>query len=362
MPTQAAAQAIRQRVAGGASLEAAAQTAGLRTSSLATIDRTALTTQASQAVAAAYFAAAQGGLTAPARSPLGWHIARVDAVQRKSGQTLAEATPAIASALTAENRARALADLSADIEQRLDEGATLPEVVRTLGLTAQTTGPLTADGRGYDGGAPAAPVLAPALATAFQMEESTPQVAQVENDRFLIYEVTRITPSAIAPLAEIRADVAAAWRQAEGAKAARAAADRVLAKLSRGSTLAAALAAEKPGLAAPEAIDLSREELAARRERVAPPLALLFSMAQGTAKKLEAAGDGGWYIVDLDRIELGTLAPGDPLAAQARGELAQAFSAELTQQAVAAIREEVGVEINRAAVDAVRRQLTGGGS
>jgi peptidyl-prolyl cis-trans isomerase D len=362
VPTQAAAQAIRQRVAGGASLEAAAQTAGLRTSSLATIDRTALTTQASQAVAAAYFAAAQGGLTAPARSPLGWHIARVDAVQRKSGQTLAEATPAIASALTAENRARALADLSADIEQRLDEGATLPEVVRTLGLTAQTTGPLTADGRGYDGGAAAPPVLAPALATAFQMEESTPQVAQVENDRFLIYEVTRITPSAIAPLAEIRADVAAAWRQAEGAKAARAAADRVLAKLSRGSTLAAALAAEKPGLAAPEAIDLSREELAARRERVAPPLALLFSMAQGTAKKLEAAGDGGWYVVDLDRIELGTLAPGDPLAAQARGELAQAFSAELTQQAVAAIREEVGVEINRAAVDAVRRQLTGGGS
>lgn len=362
VPTQAAAQAIRQRVAGGASLEAAAQGAGLRTSEVAAIDRATLTTRASPAVAAAYFAAAQGGLTAPARSPLGWHIARVDAVQRSAGQTLAQATPAITAALTAENRARALADLSAEIEQQLDEGATLPDVVRTLKLTARSTGPLTADGRGYEGGAPAPPALAPALATAFQMEEGAPQVAQVANDRFLVYEVTRITPSAVAPLAEIRADVAAAWRLAEGARAARAAADRVLARLSRGSTVAAATAAEKPGLPAPDSIDLSREELAARRERVAPPLALLFSMAQGTAKKLAAPRDAGWYVVDLDRIELGQLAPGDPLAAQARSELAQAFSAELTQQAVAAFRKEVGVEINRAAVDAVRQQLAGGGS
>lgn len=362
VPTQAAAQAIRQRVAGGISLETAAQGAGLKTATLATIDRPALTSQASQAVAAAYFGTAQGALTAPARSPLGWHIARVDAVQRSAGQTLAQATPSITAALTTENRARALADLSAEVEQQLDEGATLPEVVQTLKLTAQTTGALLATGQGYDGAPAAPPALAPALATAFQMDESAPQVAQVAADRFLVFEVTRITPSAVAPLAEIRGDVVAAWRQAEGAKAARVAADRVLAKVARGSTVAAALAAEKPGIPAPDAINLSREELAARRERVAPPLALLFSMAQGTAKKLEAPRDGGWYVVDLDRIELGQMAPGDPLALQARRELANAFSGELTQQAVAAIRKELGVEINRAAVDAVRKQLTGAGN
>ena len=362
VPTQPAAEAIRQRVAGGASLEAAAQTAGLRTSQLATIDRAALTTQTSQAVAAAYFGAAEGALTAPARSPLGWHIARVDSVRRSAGQTLAQATPAIAAALAAENRARALADLSAEVEQQLDEGATLPEAAQTLRLVPQTTAPLTADGRAYGTDAPAPAVLAPALATAFQMEESAPQVAQVAADRFLVFEVTQITPSAVAPLAEIRGDVVASWRQAEGAKAARAAADRALAKVSRGNTLAAALSAEKPGLPAPDAVDLSREELAQQRGRVAPPLALLFSMAQGTAKRLEAPRDLGWYVVDLDRIELGTLAPNDPLAAQARRELAQAFSAELSQQAVAAIRKELGVEINQAAVAAVRRQLTGGGA
>lgn len=362
VPTEAAAKAIRDRVAGGVSLEAAAQAAGLRTSTLAALDRAALTSQSSQGVAAAYFGAAQGALTVPARSPLGWHVARVDRVERKAGQTLAQATPAIAAALTAENRARALADLSADVEQQLDEGATLPEIARTLSLTPQTTGPLLATGQGYEGAAPAPATLAPALATAFQMEESTPQVAQVAAEQFLVYEVTQVIPSAIAPLAEIRPLVAASWRQAEGAKAARAAADRVLATLQRGGTLAAAMASVKAGLPNPDAINLSREELAARQERAAPPLALLFSMAQGTAKKLEAPRDGGWYVVDLDRIELGTLAPGDPLAAQARRELGAALAAELSEQAVAAIRKEIGVEINREAVAAVRRQLTGGGN
>ena len=361
LPTQAAAQAIAQRVAGGTSLDAAAQSAGLKTSTLASIDKAALAAQSSQAVAAAYFAGAQGTLTAPTRSPLGWQIARIDSVRKEPSQSLAEAAPAITEALTTENRANALADLSADIEQQLDGGTTLTEVAQTLKLTPQTTGPLIATGMGYDGSAPAPEMLTPILATAFQMDESTPQVAQVpKSDQFLIYEVTRITPSAVAPLAEIKPDVVAGWRQAEGARAAKAAADRVLARVAKGSTLAAAQNLEKVSLPAPEAISLTREELANRKERVAPPLALMFSMAQGTAKKLEAPRDTGWYVIDLDRVELGTLVPNDPVAAQARSELSNAFSTELTLQAILAFRKAVGVETNRTAVDAVRKQLTGG--
>ncbi len=360
VPTQQAAQAIARRVAEGSTLEAAARAAGLNTARLETLDRAALTSQSSAPVAAAYFGAAQGALTAPARSALGWHIARVEAVEKTPARTLAEATPAITAALTTENRARALGDLSAEVEQQLDEGSTLPEIAQSLKLTVQTTGPVIATGQGYDGAPPAPAEIAPALATAFQMEEGTPQVAQVAPDRFLVFEASRVTPSAAAPLAEIRGDVVAAWRLSEGARLARAAASRVMAKVSAGTPLAAALAGEKSGLPAPDAVNLSREELANRRERVPSQLALLFSMAQGSTKMLQAPADAGWFIVDLDRVELGTLAPGDPLALQAQRELGNAFSGELTQQAVAAMRKEVGVEINRTAVDAVRKQLTGG--
>lgn len=359
-PTEAAARAIAQRVAAGATLSAAAAGTGLQPAQVAATDRAAFAAQSSPAVAAAYFAAAEGRITSPARGALGWYVARVDSVTRTAGQSLAQATPAITAALLSENRAKALADLSAGVEQQLAEGATLPEVAQTLRVMPQTTGQLVATGQGYEGAPPAPEMLLPALATAFQMDEATPQVTQVPgSDQFLVFEVTGITPSAPAPLAEIQNDVAAAWRLSQGAIGARAAADRVLARLKAGMPLAAALAGENRGLPAPDAINLSREELAARRERVAPPLALFFSMAQGTAKPLEAPRDSGWFVVDLDRIELGTLAASNPLVQQARTELATAFSAELTQQAVAAMRREVGVEINRASVAAVRKQLLG---
>lgn len=361
VPTQQAAEAIAGRVAGGVTLEAAAATAGLRTSPVNEIARPEVASRMSNAVADAFFAAAEGGLTRPARDSLGWHLARVDKVTRSPGKTLAEATPEITQALITANRDRALADLAAGIEQQLDEGATLPEIAATLKVTPQSTAPVIATGQGYGDGAAAPAELAPVLPTAFQMEESSPQVAQLGGaDKFVVFEVSRIAPSAAAPLAEIRNDVVAAWRQAEGAKAARAAADRVLAAVRSGTPLASAMAAAKPGLPAPEQVNLSREELASRQERVPPPLALMFSMAQGATKRLEGTRDSGWYVVDLDRIELGRLEPNDPLGLQARRELSQAFSSELTQQAVAAIRAELGVEINRTAVDAVRQQLTGG--
>lgn len=361
LPTQQAAEAIAKRVAGGTTLEAAAAAAGLRTSPINELAKPEIASRMSNAVADAFFAAPEGGLSKPARDSLGWHLARVDKVTRSSGKTLAEATPEITEALTISNRDRALADLAAGVEQQLDEGATLPEAASTLKVAPQTTAPVLATGQGYDGGAAVPEELAPVLATAFQMEESSPQVAQLgQGNRFVVFEVTRITPSAAAPLAEIRADVVAAWRQDEGAKAARAAADKVLAAVKGGTPLGAAMASAKPGLPAPEQVNLSREELANRQQRVPPPLALMFSMAQGATKRLEGPMDSGWYVVDLDRIELGKLEPNDPLGQQARRELSQAFTAELTQQAVAAIRAELGVEINRAAVDAVRQQLTGG--
>ena len=54
--------------------------AGLRAAPLANVTRKSLAGQSSEAVAKAYFSAARGAVTQPARSSLGWHVARVDAV------------------------------------------------------------------------------------------------------------------------------------------------------------------------------------------------------------------------------------------------------------------------------------------
>jgi peptidyl-prolyl cis-trans isomerase D len=197
------------------------------------------------------------------------------------------------------------------------------------------------------------------LDVAFDMEEEEPQLASLGSDQaYVIFDVADITPSATAPLAEIRDEVIALWRRDQGAKAAKAAADRIEARVKQGSTLAAAVAAERRSLAAPETIDLTREQLA-RQGQVPPSLALFFSMAAGTVKKLEAADDAGWYVVQLAEIEAGQIQANDPLVFATLQQLGRVSGEEYLQQFVGAVQREVGVERNETAIKAVTAQLSG---
>ncbi|WP_228243827.1 peptidylprolyl isomerase [Porphyrobacter sp. GA68] len=359
--TQDQANAIRQAAQGGQSLANAAQQVGLRTTNLNALSRAALTQQASEGVAQAYFAAPAGALTAPARSALGWHVAQVTNITRQPGRTLAQARGEIAATLRERNRTEALNALSEEVEERLAQGSSLPQVAQTLGVQVRTTPPVTAEGLVYgslDQTIDAA--VRPAVATAFQMEESEPQLTEIAPGEYLLFDVQRITESGVAPLAEIRGDVATAWRLAQGLAAASRAADRLAAQAQGERTLAQAAAAASVTQAQIENIDLTREQLAqTASQRVPPPLALLFSMASGTSKKLEAEQGLGYYVVDLQSVEAGALASSDPLVAQARSSLGPLLGDEYAQQLAAAARAAVGYERNDAAFTAVRRQLTG---
>ena len=361
VPTQAAAASFRERAQAGASLDQLAREAGLRTSTLGPVQRSEVRSQASAAVAQAYFAADRGSLTQPARSASGWHIARVDAVETRPERSLASVRDEIADTVREEKRVRALANFAAELEEEIDGGATLTDLAGQYDLELQTTRPVLANGMIYETqNERVAEELNPALQTAFQMDESEPQVAEVaRGETYLAFEVTRIAESAAAPLAEIRDAAIARWKLSEGSKRARAAADRVMKRVAGGSTLAAAFAEEEVQLPAPQRINQSREDLARQQERVPAPLALFFSMAQGSTKKLAAPRDIGWFVVDLDEIEVGTIEEDDPLVEQARADLGPAVGGEYVDQLVAAMRNRVGVERNDDAIEAVRKQLTG---
>jgi peptidyl-prolyl cis-trans isomerase D len=359
VPTRQAALAIAQRGAG--SLDAAAREAGLETSKVAGVDKQAYAGQSSQAVANAVFGAARGAIAAPARGGLGWYVVRVDGIKAIPARSLNQVRGEIVAALRTEKRNQALSELAADVEQQIDEGNALVDIAKTLKVDLQSTKPVVADGRIYGSATERAPeVLQLALSSAFEMEEGDPQIAALPGGQsFLIYETSRITPSAAAPLAEIRGDVTEAWRRSAGSAAAKAAADRVIGRIAKGQTLAQALAAETVALPAPDAVNLTREELAAQGQKIAPPLALMFSMAKNSVKKLEAPDSAGWFVVSLNSIEPGKVAPNDPIMAQASASLGQLMGREYGDALRAAIRKEVGIERNATAIAAVRKRLVG---
>ncbi len=363
VPTEAAAKAFAAEVAGGKAIEAAAAAKGLSASTLDKQTRAAIQSAASQAVADAVFAAAPGKLAAPAKSPLGWHLVRVDAITRNPGKTLDQARPEIVAALLAEKRRSALVDLSAKLEEQFSNGTGLADVAKSLGLTLVTTDPILADGTvpGKPPGA-LAPDVAALVQTVFTMErEGEPQVAEVvPGKRFAIFDVGRINPAAPPSLAEIRAAVAADFARSQGLSAAKAAADKLVAALDKGTALPDALKALGTALPPAREVSLAREQLNSMQGRVPPPLALMFAMAGGTAKRLEAPNQEGWLVVSLRKITPGLVAPNDPVIEQARTELGGAAGQEYAFALRAAMRGEIGVKRNESAIRAVRTQLVGG--
>lgn len=361
VPTEDAAKALVARIRGGTSLEAAAREAGFTASTADLRDREAMSGATSFAFAQNAFKAAQGGIVDPAQGTLGWYVARVDRIERTPARTLEQATPEITAALTTEKRAAAIGDLTAEIEAEIDGGTALAEVAKAYGLAIETTPALLADGRAF--GRPEVqivPQLAAVLQTAFQMEESEPQLAQVSARDFVVFEVARIEEASAPPLAQVRAGAIEGWKRSEGAKLAKAAANRIAAKVRAGTPLAAAMAAEnKPGFER-EVIDLERRQLlASRAGNVPPPLVLMFSMAKGTVKPLEGPRNLGWYVVSLEDISTLPLESEKELVTQTRQQLAQSLTEEYRAQVTAGMRKELGVTRNEAAISAVRKQLAG---
>lgn len=363
LPSREAAEAVATAVRGGQSVDTAARAQGLRSSSLGPATRADVASSTSAAVADAYFSATANAVTAPARGTLGWYVARVTNVERTAGRSLASVRDEIAATVRENNRVRALGEISAGIEEQLDDGVALADVAQQYGLEIVTTPPLLATGQIYQArqGQLVDPIVVPALPTAFQMEEGEPQIAEIERgQQYLVFEVSRINESATAPLAEIRDSVAADWRIEQGFVAARAASDKLVGKLQGGTDVAAALREQKIAGSQVEQINLTREQLAQQgAQGVPPPLALMFSMAKGSTKRLAAPDLQGWFVVTLDEIQAGALADNDPLIGNARRSLGPLLGEEYAAQFIAAMRKKQGVERNEDAVTAVRQQLAG---
>lgn len=361
VPTEDAAKALVAKVSGGIALEAAAREAGFSASQTPLRTREEMSGATSFAFAEKAFNASQGSIVDPAKGTLGWYVARVDVIERIPARSLADTRGSIAEQLTGEKRNAAIADLVAEIEGEIDSGTAMAEVAEAYGLKVETTPALLANGQAF--GRPdvqIVPQLVPVLTTAFQMEESEPQLAEVVPGRqFVIFEVARTEEASAPPLAEVKEPAEAAWKRAQGAKLARAAADRIMAKARSKTALGAALGAEgKPFELEP--INLERRALLAQRgANIPPPLVLMFSMAEGSVKVLEGRRDIGWYVIRLDEIATDPVDKEPGLLQQTRAQLAPTLTEEYRRMAAAAMRKELGTTRNDAAITAVRKQLSG---
>lgn len=359
---QAAATALAAKARAGTTMEIAARAVGLEAVRFDQLDRTELAAATAAPVAQAAFAAPDRGIAGPIRSPLGWHVLKVESITQLAGQTLDQARPQLINELTTRKTAAAIQDLRARLEDSASEGATFDEIVKATGLTGQTTAPLLVDGRNPDDPATSpAPELTPILRAGFDSEPGDdPQLVTLgQEDRFALVKLERVVPAAPRPLAQIRERVGTEFLIDRASRAARTIAQGIVTRVTRGATIEAALAEAKVALPPVQRVAGTRAQLTANRERVPPPLALLFSMAERRAKLLEAPGKTGWYVIYLDEIEPGSAAGNAGLLTATRAQLGRVVGQEYIAQFSAAVKAEVGVKKNAAAIAQLKRDLTG---
>jgi peptidyl-prolyl cis-trans isomerase D len=361
-PTQAAAQAIADEVGKGKSLETVATGKGLSAAPLGVITQSALSDQSSTDVANAAFAGKRGALVGPVKGPLGWHLLRIDAITDKPGRSLPQASAEIAVKLAADKHRAALSDVTAKLDDRLGRGYALTDAAKDLGIPLQSTQPITADGHVLNSPAATLPKeLATLVKTAFTMDQThQPQLAEIDPGKtYVAYDVDQITPSAPAPFAQIKGDVAAAMALESGYTNARLAALKLLAQVRKGTELNTALNGLGVKLAPPSPVSFSREQISAMGQKVPAPISLLFAMAPNTIKLMAAPRGQGWIVVQLKTVQSDPIAATDPLLATATTELGQLAGNEYAEELGLAMRAEVGVTRNQTAVRAVATQAVG---
>ena len=363
LPTEAAAKALVAEVSGGKSLEAAAQSKGLAVASLGSLDKAAFALQSSSAAANAAFSASTGKVAGPFKSPLGWLVVRVDGLDGNPGKTLEQARPELVKELAEEKRRAAIAEFSAKIEDDLVNGATLPDLAKELGLQVQETAPLTADGNVFGKPGTAAPKeLAPVIKAAFTMEgERQPQLTETDPGKtFMIFDAGSITPAAPPPLAASREQVITDIQLSKGAKAAKAAAEKIQAQMEKGVSPQAALASLDVALPPVDMVDKARMEVQAQGPNAPKPEVLLFAMAKGKVRLLAAPRNRGWYVVTVNEVIPGQVSPTDPRLAGLQQSLQAGFGGEYTDQLSAAMRNEIGTTRNEEHIVALKKRLQTG--
>lgn len=360
---QATANAIAAKVKGGASLADAARGVGLEAASQS-VDKAGLAGTTSPAIADAVFAAGKGALVGPLKAPLGYVVARVSGIVQVPGKSLEQARSEIVAALTKTKTAQALATIHDAMDDALGKSGTFDEVAGDQKLTPVTTPALLRNGTNPD--APAAKpdsALTPIIAAAFGAEEGDdPQLVPVGTDgSFALVAPGRIVPAAARPLTAVRAAVAHDVAADRARQAARRIAAAVVAKVGKGAALSAAMAGNGVALPPVRPLGASRAQLAANPQRTPAALALMFSMAQGSAKMLEAPDGAGWLVVKLDHIERGDATHSPGVVAATRADLGRVVGREYLDQFAQAVRNAVGVKIDTGAVAKVKADLTGTG-
>ncbi|MBR9970692.1 peptidyl-prolyl cis-trans isomerase [Magnetospirillum sulfuroxidans] len=290
------------------------------------------------------FETAVGAVTQPVKTALGFHIAKVISSTPEKIRPLDEVKDQLAKDLLREKSVDRMSELANQVEDSLGGGATLEETAARFQLSVIRIAALDARGLAPNG-KPAAniPHSDSFLDVAFHTEQGTEsQLTEIDNEGLFLLRVDSVTPPQPKALAEVRADVIAAWQAEQRQAAAKTMADKITDRVKAGETLAKV--AQSLSLKLDTTVAFTREGSDAAK---LPPdvVSAMFDGKPGTVGA--AATRDGWMVAQLDKVVPYDGKTDAKAAEQLRLRTASAISVDLIDQYIAALNAEIGVKVDR---------------
>lgn len=297
----------------------------------------------------AAFAIAEGGVSQPFRSALGWHIVKVEKIEPAQTPTLAAMRDEMAREAARELAADEAIRIANRFEDRLAGGADVEAAAQAVNAKIVKVAGLTRDGAAKAGQPPDA--LAKDvrfLQLAFNAGQGTQSSLTESSDGgYYVVRVDAITPRTLRPLAEVTKEVAQAWRRERLDELARKKAETLLEKVRAGTPLKDAASAI--GLKSETSLPFTRIAFGAQSPIPQGLTPALFKLKPGGADM--APNQDGYAVGQLVEIQ-----PADPAADKAGAdevgqEIRVSIAGDIIAEFTTALRARFPVSVNTRAID-----------
>lgn len=292
------------------------------------------------------FDLAEGSVSAPVESPLGWHLIKVVSIAPAQTQPVDTVRKQIAADLAQEKAADSLYRVGNDLQDALGGGASLEEAAAQLNLPLLRLPAVDAEGFDDDGNrVPDVPDQV--IETAFTLslgEESF--LTDFNTGGSFIVQVDQIVPPAVRPLDAVRDQVADALIAERRIEAARIQAEKLAETARAGGDLSAHASAQGYSAVTTPAFTRTGEDAA---DLPSPLIEALFASGQG--EPVVIRGEDAAFVAQVTKV-----IPADPAVAPDQiaalaDDLEASIGTDLIVQYLNALRQRHPVAVNPQVMD-----------
>ena len=340
-PDQAAADAAKAKLDGGAKFEDLVADRGL---TLAAIDLGDVSKADVGAAADALFAKTEPGIVGPVMTDLGPAIFRVNGILPAEETTFDQARADLVTEMQTDAARKVISDQVETVDDLLAGGASLEDLQKDTGMVLGTLDHVP----GQQGTSPIEGYAAFQTAADAVAAEDFPAAIVLDDGGLVALRMDKIVPAAPIPFDKARDAVTTAWHAAAVAKALSARAVEIKAAVEGGASIGSfGIVAATPEIARSGTIEGAPASL----------LPGVFEMKQADVRVIE---DKDYVaVIQLDKITPAANEGDDAKALRASlaAQIQQAIAQDAFDAFTSALTSEAGIELDQAAINAVQSRL-----